>query len=70
MGNNSMNELEEFGRKVSDIVDSAVNSSDFRQLNETISRTIEKAIDTGSEALKDALTGGDAYKKNRNSNNK
>lgn len=66
MGNNNMNELEDFGKMVADIVDSAVNSSDFRQLNETVSRTIEKAIDTGSEALKDALTGsGNAYKKNR-----
>ncbi len=68
MGNNQNSELEEFGKKVEEIIDSAINSSDYKQLSETINKAIEKAIDTGSQALRDALAGspnGDAYKRNR-----
>lgn len=68
MGNSQNSELEEFGRKVEEIIDSAINSKDYQQLSETINKAIERAIDTGSQALRDALAGnpnGEAYKKNR-----
>ena len=68
MDNNQNHELEEFGKKVQDAVDAAISSGDFQELSNTISDVITTAIDTGSQALKDALTGTtnkDAYKKNR-----
>ena len=35
-----------------DIVDNAVNSNSYYELSHTINQTVNKAIDSGSEALK------------------
>ena len=48
-------EFEELGDKIQDIIEKAVNSQDYKKLNQNISQTVNKAIDNGSEALKDAL---------------
>ena len=48
-------ELEDLGRNVQDIIDRAVNSSDYQKLNETIRQTVGKAVDLGSEAVRSAV---------------
>ena len=48
-------ELEDLGRNVQEIVDRAVNSSDYQKLNETIRQTVGRAVDLGSEAVRSAV---------------
>lgn len=45
-------EFEDLGKKIQDIVDNAVNSNSYHELSHTINQTVNKAIDSGSEALK------------------
>ena len=53
-------DLEDLGRNIQEIVDRAVNSSDYQKLNETIRQTVGRAVDLGSEAVRTAVE-----KKNR-----
>ena len=46
---------EELGEKVSHIVDDAVKEGNYSSLNETISRILGDAIDSGSDVLRSAL---------------
>ena len=48
-------DLEDLGRNVQEIVDRAVNSSDYQKLNETIRQTVGRAVDLGSEAVRCAV---------------
>lgn len=48
-------DLEDLGRNVQEIVDRAVNSSDYQKLNETIRQTVGSAVDLGSEAVRSAV---------------
>lgn len=48
-------ELDEFGEKIQDIIEKAVNTHNYEELNRNISRTVNKAVNTGSEALKNAF---------------
>ena len=45
-------ELEDLGRSVQEIVDRAVNSSDYQKLGETIRQTVGRAVDLGSDAVR------------------
>jgi len=45
---------EDLGRSIQEIVDRAVNSSDYQKLNQTIRQTVEKAVDAGGEAVRRA----------------
>ena len=56
---------EALGRNIRDIVDRAVTQQDYQKLNETIQKTVERAVDLGGETIrkaKDALTPGDRRK--------
>ena len=63
-------EFEDLGKKIQDIVDNAVNSNSYHELSRTIGQTVNKAIDSGSEALKNAMdsvfdpSGDPKYRKN------
>ena len=46
---------EELGRNISDIVDRAVNSQNYQKLNQTITQTVNKAVDLGTEAVRKAV---------------
>jgi 5-bromo-4-chloroindolyl phosphate hydrolysis protein len=48
-------ELEDLGRNVQEIIDRAVNSSDYQKLNETIRQTVGRAVDLSSEAVRSAV---------------
>ena len=54
-------ELDQLGLAISDMIDKAINSKDFKKLNESIQSTVqgalERAIDSGADALKSAVTG-------------
>ncbi|MBQ1310249.1 MAG: 5-bromo-4-chloroindolyl phosphate hydrolysis family protein [Blautia sp.] len=57
-------DFEDFGSFIEEIVDKAISSSDYQKLNETISKAIENAIDSGADALKSTLTGsGNSHNK-------
>lgn len=43
------------GRSIQDIVDQAIHSQDYRQLNQTITQTVNHAIDVGGEAVRRAV---------------
>ena len=58
-------DFEELGDRISDLIESAVNSKNFQMLNETITDAVNTAIDSGATALKDAMNGKNAYKRNR-----
>ena len=49
------NEFDDLGKKIQDIIDNAINSNSYQELSHTINRTVNKAIDSGSEALKSAM---------------
>ncbi|MCD7866869.1 MAG: 5-bromo-4-chloroindolyl phosphate hydrolysis family protein [Clostridiales bacterium] len=49
------NEFEDLGDKISDIIENAVGNRDYSRLNEQITRTVNRAIDNGSGALKRAM---------------
>ena len=46
---------EDLGRNIQDIIDQAINSQDYRKLNQTITRTVGRAIDVGGEAFRRAV---------------
>lgn len=50
-------EWEKFGKDIKDIVDDAINSQDFNQLNKAITNTVNEAVSTIQRSLK---TAGDA----------
>ena len=52
---NSNQDWEALGRNIQDIIDQAVNSQDYRKLNQTITRTVNCAIDLGGEAVRRAV---------------
>lgn len=52
MGNQ---EFEELGDKIQDIIEQAIDSKNYQQLNQSINQTVNRAIDNGSEALKNVL---------------
>ena len=54
MANNNQ-DWEALGRNIQDIIDQAVNSQDYRKLNQTITRTVNCAIDLGGEAVRRAV---------------
>ncbi len=45
-------DLEDLGRNVQEIVDQAINSSDYQKLGETIRQTVGRAVDLGSDAVR------------------
>lgn len=47
--------LEDLGRNIQQIVDSAVNSSDYKKLNHTIRQAVEKVVDMGADAVRKAV---------------
>ena len=51
---NSNQDWEALGRNIQDIIDQAVNSQDYRKLNQTITRTVNRAVDVGGEAVRRA----------------
>ena len=53
MANNNQ-DWEALGRNIQEIIDQAVNSQDYRKLNQTITRTVNHAIDVGGEAVRRA----------------
>lgn len=48
-------ELDELGKNIQDIVDRAVNSQDYRKLNQTIRQSVERAVDVGTGAVRSAV---------------
>ena len=54
---------EKLGRNIQDIVDEAVNSSDYSKLNQNIRKTVERVVDAGADAVKRAADNA-AYRKN------
>ena len=68
MGDSKNSGFEDLGRSVGRIVDSAIESNDFKELNEAVTKAISKALDTGAQAIRDSLSGDkdqDAWKNNR-----
>lgn len=51
---------DDLGRSIQEIVDRAVNSQDYRKLNQTIRQTVEQAVDAGGEAVRRAAQSGAA----------
>ncbi len=49
---NNHSDWEDLGRNIQDIVDRAVNSRDYRQLNETIRQVVDMAMGLGGEAFR------------------
>ncbi len=41
--------LDSLGRDIQNVVDQAVNSRDYQQLNQTVRQVVEQVVDTGSE---------------------
>ncbi|MDO5545385.1 MAG: 5-bromo-4-chloroindolyl phosphate hydrolysis family protein [Eubacteriales bacterium] len=54
MANNNQ-DWEALGRNIQEIIDQAVNSQDYRKLNQTITKTVNHAIDVGGEAVRRAV---------------
>ena len=54
-------ELDNLGRDIQDIIDRAVNSQDYRKLNQTIRQTVE----LGSEAVRSAFAAAEKKKSSR-----
>lgn len=48
-------EMEDLGRTIQEIVDRAINAGDFQKLNQNISKTVTRAVDLGSEAVRKAV---------------
>ena len=69
MGDSNSSGFEDLGRSVGRIVDSAIESNDFKELNEAVSKAIGKALNTSAEAIRGSLSGDnkkeDAWKNNR-----
>lgn len=49
------NGLDELGNSIEAIIDRAVSSQDFQQLNQTIRQALNSAVDTGGDAVRRAL---------------
>lgn len=45
-------DLDELGRRVESIVDRAINSQDYQQLNQTIRQMVTRVVDVGGEAVR------------------
>ena len=54
MAHNNQN-WDGLGRDIQNVVDQAVNSRDFQQLNETVRHVVEQVVDTGGEAVERML---------------
>lgn len=54
MANNNQ-DWEALGRYIQEIIDQAINSQDYRTLNQNITRTVNHAIDVGGEAVRRAV---------------
>ena len=54
MANNNQ-DWDAIGRNIQEIIDQAINSQDYRKLNQTITRTVNRAIDVGGEAVRRAV---------------
>lgn len=52
---NPNQDWEDLGRNIQNIIDQAVNSQDYRKLNQTITRTVSHAMDVGGEAVRRAV---------------
>lgn len=48
-------EWDDFAQSIQEVVDRAINSQDYRKLNQTITQVVERAIDVGSEAVRKAV---------------
>ncbi len=48
-------EMEDLGRSIQEIVDRAINAGDFQKLNQNISKTVTRAVNLGSEAVRKAV---------------
>lgn len=46
--------LDDLGDAIDAIIDRAINSKDFQNLDETIRKAVNSAVDTGSEAVRRA----------------
>ena len=47
--------LDELGNTIEAIIDRAVSSQDFQQLNQTIRQALNTAVDTGGDAVRRAM---------------
>lgn len=54
---NRSGDWDDLGRTIGDIVDNAINSRNYRELNETICDALSKAVDEGGEALRRSMAG-------------
>ena len=45
-------DLDDLGKRIQDIVDKAVNSQDYKKLNQTVRQAVDRAVDYGSEAIR------------------
>ena len=52
---NPNQDWEDLGRNIQNIIDQAINSQDYRKLNQTITRTVSHAMDVGGEAVRRAV---------------
>lgn len=52
---NPNQDWEDLGRNIQDIIDQAINSQDYRKLNQAITRTVSHAMDVGGEAVRRAV---------------
>ena len=58
--------LDELGNTIEAIIDRAVSSQDFQQLNQTIRQVLNTAVDTGGDAMRRALDEAARRKAERN----
>ncbi len=62
-------DFDELGDRISDLIEEAVNSKNYQQLNEAITDVVNSAIDSGTDILKTVIKGAtdsaNAYKKYR-----
>ena len=52
---NQNQDWEVLGRNIQEIIDQAINSQDYRTLNQNVTRTVNHAIDVGGEAVRRAV---------------
>ena len=55
-------EWDDLGRNIQDVVDRAINSSDYQKLNQTIRQVVDRAADLGSEAVRMVREAGEQKK--------
>ena len=48
-------EIDDLAKSIQDIVDRAINSHDYQKLNQTIRQTVERAVDAGTGAVRNAV---------------